>query len=101
MREAVDAADLEVRLRWLTLTVVVSFGVALLAGMVLHLASPGSALSVRFLQTGLVLLMTAPALRILIAVAERIRRQDWPFVLMTLVVILELAIVLWRAAATS
>ena len=101
MREAVDAADLEVRLRWLTLTVVVSFGVALLAGMVLHLASPGSALSVRFLQMGLVLLMTAPALRILIAVAERIRRQDWPFVLMTLVVILELAIVLWRAAVTS
>ena len=101
MRETVDAADLEVRLRWLTLTVVVSFGVALLAGMVLHLASPGSALSVRFLQTGLVLLMTAPAVRILIAVAERIRRQDWPFVLMTLVVILELAIVLWRAAAAS
>jgi hypothetical protein len=101
MREALDAADLEVRLRWLTLTVVVSFGVALLAGMVLHLASPGSALSVRFLQTGLVLLMTAPAVRILIAVAERIRRQDWPFVLMTLVVILELAIVLWRAAAAS
>ena len=101
MREVVDAADLEVRLRWLTLTVVVSFGVALLAGMVLHLASPGSALSVRFLQAGLVLLMTAPAVRILIAVAERIRRQDWPFVLMTLVVILELAIVLWRAAAAS
>ena len=101
MREALGAADLEVRLRWLTLTVVVSFGVALLAGMVLHLASPGSALSVRFLQTGLVLLMTAPAVRILIAVAERIRRQDWPFVLMTLVVILELAFVLWRAAAAS
>ena len=101
MREALDAADLEVRLRWLTLTVVVSFGVALLAGMVLHLASPGSALSVRFLQTGLVLLMTAPAVRVLIAVAERIRRQDWPFVLMTLVVILELAFVLWRAAAAS
>ncbi|HVJ26644.1 MAG TPA: DUF1634 domain-containing protein [Vicinamibacterales bacterium] len=101
MREAVDAADLEVRLRWLTLTVVVSFGVALLAGMVLHLASPGSALSVRFLQAGLVLLMAAPGVRILIAVAERIRRQDWPFVLMTLVVILELAIVLWRAAAAS
>lgn len=101
MREAVDRADLEVRLRWLTVTVVVAFGVALLAGTVLHLASPGSALSVRLLQAGLVLLMAAPAVRILIAVAERSRRQDWPFVLMTLVVILELAIVLWRAAATT
>jgi len=101
MRDAVANADLEVRLRWLTVTVVAAFGMALLAGAILHLASPGSALSVRFLQTGLVLLMTAPALRILIAVAERIRRQDWPFVVMTVVVVLELAIVLWRAAAKS
>src|SRR5918993_502790 len=101
MGEAVDRSDLEVRLRWLTLTVVVAFGAALLAGTVLHLASPGSPLSVRFLQTGLVLLMTAPAVRILIAVAERIRRQDWPFVVMTLVVIFELAFVLWRAAAAT
>lgn len=101
MREAIEGADLELRLHWLTVAVVVAFGLALLAGMLLHLASPGSALSVRFLQTGLVLLMTAPALRILIAVAERVRRQDWRFVVMTLVVILELAIVLWRAAAKS
>ena len=32
MREAIERADLEQRLRWLTVTVVVSFGVALLAG---------------------------------------------------------------------
>ncbi len=101
MREAVDIGDLDMRLRWLTLTVVAAFGVALLAGTILHLASPGSVLSVRFLHAGLVLLMAAPAVRILLAVAERIRRQDWPFVMMTLVVILELAIVLWRAAAKS
>lgn len=101
MREAVERGDLELRLRWLTVTVVVSFGVALLAGTVLHLVSPGSALSTTLLQTGLVLLMAAPALRILIAVAERVRRQDWPFVVMTMVVIVELAIVLWRAAAKS
>ena len=101
MREAIDRADVEVRLRWLTLTVVVSFSVALVAGTVLHLASPGSAVSMSFLQIGLVLLMAAPAVRILIAVAERLRRQDWPFVVMTLVVVLELVIVLWRAAASS
>ena len=101
MREAIENADLELRLRWLTVTVVVSFGVALLAGMILHLVSPGSAPSIALLQTGLVLLMTAPAVRILIAVAERIRRQDWPFVLMTVVIVLELAIVLWRAGTKS
>ena len=101
MREAIERADLEVRLRWLTVTVVVSFGLALLAGMIAHLVSPGSALSIALLQTGLVLLMSAPAVRILIAVAERIRRQDWPFVLMTVAIVLELAIVLWRAGTKS
>jgi hypothetical protein len=101
MREAIERGDLEQRLRWLTVTVVVSFGVALLAGMIAHLLSPGSALSIALLQTGLVLLMTAPAVRILIAVAERIRRQDWPFVLMTVVIVVELAIVLWRAATKT
>ena len=101
MRDAVTDVDLELRLRWLTVTVVVAFGVALLTGSILHLVSPGSAWSVTCLQTGLVLLMIAPALRILVAVAERIRRQDWPFVLMTAVVILELAIVLWRAATKT
>ena len=58
-------------------------------------------MSIALLHTGLVLLMTSPAVRILIAVAERIRRQDWPFVLMTVVVVLELAIVLWRAATKT
>lgn len=101
MREAIHGHDLEVRFRWLTLAVVLSFGGALLAGTMLHLASPGSALSRTFLQAGLVLLMCAPAVRILIAVAERLRRQDWPFVVMTLVVVAELAIVLWRAATKS
>jgi len=95
------SADIEVRLRWLTLAAVALFGVALVAGLLLHLSSPGSAVSVGFLQTGLVLLMTAPALRILVAVAERVRRRDWPFVLMTLIVALELAIVLWRASGKS
>lgn len=95
------SADIEVRLRWVSLTVVALFGVSLLVGMLLHLFSPGSALSVTFLEAGLVLLMAAPAARILVAVAERVRRQDWPFVLMTLIVVLELAIVLWRAAGKS
>ena len=91
--------DIEVRLRWVTGSLVVLFGAALLVGMILHLVSPGSALSVGLLEAGIVLLMAAPAVRILIAVAERVRRSDWPFVVMTLVVVIELSIVLWRAAS--
>ena len=96
-----SSPDIEIRLRWVTGTLVVLFGAFLLTGMVFHLLSPGSALSVRLLEVGIILLMAAPAVRILIAVAERVRRSDWPFVVMTLVVVLELAIVLWRAAAKS
>jgi uncharacterized membrane protein len=92
-------ADLDDRFLWVSRANVMLFGAAMLAGLVLHLASPHSVLSVRLLQAGLVLLMAAPALRILIAVAERIRRRDWVFVLMTVIVVIELGIVLWRAAS--
>ncbi len=93
--------DLEVRLRWLSVSHVALFGLALMAGVVLHLASSGCVLSGWLLQAGLGLLMAGPAVRILIAVAERIRRRDWPFVLMTVIVAIELAIVLWRAASKT
>ena len=98
MRKPPDPANLEVRFRWLSVLIVVAFGTALLAGLGLHVTAPGSSASVWFLQTGIVMLMTAPALRIVIAVAERIRRKDWTFVLMTVFVVFELAFVLWRAA---
>jgi uncharacterized membrane protein len=98
MRKPPDPANLEVRFRWLSVLIVVAFGTALMAGLVLHVAVPGSPASVLFLQTGIVMLMTAPALRIVIAVAERIRQQDWTFVMMTVLVVAELAFVLWRAS---
>jgi hypothetical protein len=91
--------DVELRLNWLSVAMVALFGVTLSAGTLLHMFAPDSAASVRMLQAGLVLLMMAPAVRILIAVLERVRRRDWPFVLMTAIVLAELAIVLWRAAA--
>ena len=93
-----DGISLEVRFRWLSIASVVLFGVALSAGMVLHLAAPDSIVSARVLQVGLVALMAAPGVRIVIAVAERIRTRDWPFVLLALTVVIELAIVLWRAS---
>ena len=89
--------SLEVRFRWLSIAAVALFGVALTVGMMLHLVSPGSVVSTRVLHIGLLALMAAPAVRIMIAVAERIRTRDWPFVLLAFTVIVELAIVLWRA----
>jgi len=94
-------ANLEVRFRWVSVTSVALFAIALVAGMVLHIVSPGSPVSVGVLRAGLVALMAAPGVRIAIAVAERVRRRDWSFVLMTMVVVIELAIVLWRASSKA
>ena len=93
-----DPRDLEVRLRWLSTGFVLLFGTALAVGLALHVSRPGSRESAGMLEAGLVLLMAAPAARVVIALLERIRRRDWAFVVMTAVVALELALVMWRAA---
>lgn len=90
--------DLEVRYQWVSLAAVVAFGLALASGLLLYLLRPDSRAAQMLLQAGLVLLMLSPAVRLLVAVAERIRRRDWSFVLMTALVVVELGIVMWRAA---
>jgi hypothetical protein len=92
-------ADLEVRFGWVGIAAVVAFGALLAAGVVLHVLDPGGAPSRGMLEAGLVTLMLAPAVRLTVAVAERVRRRDWTFVIMTGVVVLELVIVMWRAAS--
>jgi hypothetical protein len=92
-------ADLEVRFGWTAVVVVAAFGALLAAGMLLHVLNPGGAASQGLLAAGLVTLMLAPAVRLSVAVAERVRRREWTFVLMTAVVVFELAIVMWRAAS--
>lgn len=91
--------DLEARFGWLAVAVVIVFGILLATGLLLHVLDPGGAASRGMLEAGLITLMLAPAVRLTIAVAERVRRQDWSFVLMTAVVVIELAIVMWRAAS--
>lgn len=92
-------ADLEARFGWLAVAVVMVFGILLATGLLLHVLDPGGAASRAMLEAGLITLMLAPAVRLTIAVAERVRRKDWGFVIMTVVVVLELAIVMWRAAS--
>ena len=90
--------DLDVRFGWIGIATVIAFGALLLCGLVLHLLDPGGAASRRTLEAGLVTLMVAPAVRLTIAVAEGLRRRDWSFVAMAAIVVLELALVMWRAA---
>lgn len=93
-----DARNLEVRLHWLAIAAVALFGVTLAAGLLMHVVSPGSATSQTLLEAGILFLMLAPAMRVIIAVAERVRRRDWRFVLMTVAVAVELGVVMWRAS---
>jgi hypothetical protein len=95
----VSTQDVEARLNWIALVLVALFGAAFALGLVLHIRRPGSPEASFVLHTGLVLLMASPAARLLIALAERIRRGDRTFILMTMIVALELAIVMWRASS--
>ena len=91
--------DLEVRLNWISIALVALFGLAFGIGLVLQIRRPGSPEASLVLQAGLLLLMASPAARLLIALVERIRRSDWTFVIMTVIVAAELALVMWRAGA--
>lgn len=91
--------DLEVRLNWISIALVALFGLAFGIGLLLQIRRPGSPEAAFVLQAGLLLLMASPATRLLIALVERIRRSDWTFVIMTMIVAAELALVMWRASA--
>ena len=93
--------DLETRFNWISIALVALFGLAFGIGLLLHIRRPGSAEASFALQGGLVLLMASPATRLLIALIERVRRRDWMFVLMTVIVGVELAIVMWRASGKA
>ena len=90
--------DIEERFGGVMTVMIVLFAAALGAGLLLHVIMPRSGPAGILLEAGLVLLMASPAVRLLLALAERIRRADWTFVVLTAVIALELAIVMWRAA---
>jgi hypothetical protein len=91
------AESLEARFRPLSVAAVLVFSLSLAVGLALYLVFPGHRVALLALHTGLLVLIASPGIRIAVAAAERIRRRDWPFVLMTLVIVAELLVVLWRA----
>ena len=91
--------DIEDRYAWVVNTSLLGSSFVLVIGLIVHIVLADEALAQRILRVGLVLLMATPALRILIAVADRSRRRDVQFIVITLVVIVELCLTLWYAAA--
>lgn len=60
-------------------------------GLALLMVPQAGWLSRIALDTGLVVLMGTPIMRVVVSAAEYTRRRDWAFVLVTLIVLLELA----------
>jgi len=85
--------------RLLSAAAVALFGVMLALGLFLYLVAPSSAAAAVTLNAGIVILISSPGVRIVVATAEHIRRRDWSFVLMAGVICAELLFVLWRANA--
>lgn len=92
-------SDLEARFLWIVKGGVIASGLTLATGLALHLSQGDHEASRLLLALGLILLMSVPALRVIIAAAERVRRRDWYFVIATIVVLVELAVTMWFAAA--
>lgn len=91
-------SDLENRLLWIVKAGVVASGAILAAGLVLHMLDADQPAARALLAIGLMLLMSVPALRVILATAERMRRRDWYFVIATVLVLVELSVALWFAA---
>jgi uncharacterized membrane protein len=90
--------DLEDRYGWVIDMAVMTSSLVLAAGLIVHMILSDVSRAALFLRAGLVLLMATPALRIFIALAERVRRRDLQFVAIAAIVVLELSLALWYAA---
>ena len=75
--------------RLLGIGVVASSG-CLAAGLVIALARPPGGPQALLLRAGLLLLMATPAARVILSAVTYLRRRDWAFATLTLVVLLEL-----------
>jgi uncharacterized membrane protein len=70
---------------------VTTSSVCLGVGLALSMVSPAAGLSHFLLNAGLIILMATPVGRVVISVAEYMLERDWLFVLLTTIVLLELA----------
>lgn len=90
----VSTGGLERLLGRLLLAGAAASALSLAAGLVLWLLDHASTAAGALLNAGLVVLMLAPAFRIVIALVESLRLRDWLFVASTLIVAAVLGVTL-------
>ena len=64
--------------------------VCLTAGLLMTLAGETGVVAGRLLTVGLIVLLATPAARVVVSVVDYTLDRDWPFALLTTVVLLEL-----------
>lgn len=70
---------------------VVASSILLVSGLLLTLVHGPDRVVHIVLTTAIVILLATPAARVVISVAQYVRERDWPFVALTLIVLLTLA----------
>jgi uncharacterized membrane protein len=71
---------------------VVASSTCLALGLILHLAGGSPATAAVLLQTGILVLLCTPAARVVISTIEYVVARDWPFAVLTTIVLAELLI---------
>jgi hypothetical protein len=89
--------ELEARYSWVGLAGLALSALCLGIGLVLYLIQHQAPLAGVLLHAGLLILMATPALRVVITTADRLRRRDMTFVMVTVTVLLELVLAGWLA----
>jgi uncharacterized membrane protein len=67
---------------------VTASSICLAAGLVVALVVPGAGLML--LNVGILLLIATPAARVVLSIVEYVIARDWPFTLLTTIVLMEL-----------
>jgi uncharacterized membrane protein len=67
---------------------VTTSSICLAAGLLLSLVVPGAGLML--LNVGILLLIATPAARVVLSIVEYVIARDWPFTLLTTIVLMEL-----------
>jgi len=69
---------------------VIASSACLAVGLLLALATGGSAAALTLLNVGIVILLATPVARVVVSTVQYVREQDWVFAGLTIVVLLEL-----------
>jgi uncharacterized membrane protein len=90
-------SQLETAVGWILRVGVTASSVCLGVGVCLSMTSSTAVAGGWLLNVGLIILMATPVGRVVISVAEYARERDWTFVVLTGIVLLELAAGVFQA----